>query len=139
MNGQDERCGWCGALMMAIEAQEGRSVEMMWGDLEGRVECYKLAFCCEGCHWAYQLDQHRLTGMGAKAARKHIAGPDHGAVAEEAGGKQSREAWERSARFAAEVARVAGMKGWRARGYDEPAASESELREFAREFPAGNA
>jgi len=123
--------------MMRIEAEEGRSVEMMWGDLEGRVEYYKLSFCCEGCHWAYQLDHHRLTGMGAKAARKHIAGPDHGAVAEVVGGKQSREAWERSARFVESLALVAGMKGWRARGYDEPAASESERREFAEEFRGG--
>jgi len=134
MNDPVIECGWCGGRMMPIEAAEGRSVEVMWGDFEGRVEQYKLTFCCEGCHWAYLLDQHRLIGMGAKEARKHIAGPDHGAVAEEAGGKQSREAWNRSGRFAESFRKAAGMEGWRARGYDEPAASEEELREFAEDL-----
>jgi len=92
------KCGWCGAAMCVLEGYEARSVRCVWGDMNGTLEEYELVFCCEGCHWAYQMDQHQLMGMRGKEARKHIT-EEHGGISGAPAGSQCREAYERSARF----------------------------------------
>jgi len=93
------KCGWCGGPMSVLEGYEARNVQCAYGDMENTVEQYDLVFCCEGCHWAYQVDQHKLIGLHGKALREHII-EAHDGVPEAAAGRQCREAYERSARFA---------------------------------------
>jgi len=93
--------------MSVVEGYEARQVHCAWGDMNGTLAEYDLVFCCEGCHWAYQVEQHGLMGMGGKEGRKHIT-EEHAGIPAAPAGSQSREAYDRAVAFGESLAAVCG-------------------------------
>jgi hypothetical protein len=102
-------CDWCGKPINNGEAFSEKVSPICYGNSEGQVieltPEYEVKFCCMGCYWAFSLDFHRILGMSAKEARRHIIETEDITPAK-ANGRQSVKAWNRSRMWAEHMARI---------------------------------
>lgn len=97
-----ERCGWCGKDIVGEAVLPYEQSPLTWSNGDVEIEetpGFKVGFCCEGCAWAFGIEEHHLWGMHGKEVRRHLI-DEHGLTPGKPAGKQSKECWDRFAEIA---------------------------------------
>lgn len=98
-------CSWCGAKITGEAVMSGEIYHYTFGGSgESEPIINEIGFCCDGCAWAWEIEEHRIMGLMGKAAREHLIN-EHGLKHPPGSpaGKQSKECFDD---FAGEVEKI---------------------------------